>query len=290
MKSLAFVALCLGACSQAPDEGIEIVPVVLNPQLDATGAPIPGTLLIDTSEGRMDLTSLIPDQPREFASWDEVHRWATEHLNARVTEDAQGERSSMVSAGYGPTVRYDAALDDMVPVEDPIVAMLGGTSGQMIVGGKAICIDPKAACAGPSRVRISNREIQTNNGLTIDGATGIFRIPGYIEVKTSTSLVASTKIRTVGCGFLRWCIVYDAPVSLSAYITAYGGPNQTSTSMPRREAVMNTTAVAAALVGFGGGDIFRTDGACGYANGSDTVGSISIKLADGYLPQYGQCP
>jgi hypothetical protein len=296
--TLAFTALCLAACATDPGVDpnvddlepndavpVEITPVVLSPQLDDAGLPIAGTLTIDTSKGRMDLTHLIPDEPRTFASWDEVHRWTAENLNAETVTDEEGHISSRLAVGYGQTVRYDTEANEMVPVANPISTMLGGTSGYIVVAGKQVCVDSTAACAP---VRLEPAATGSSNGLSLTGVTGIFHTWGWSEVKTATSLNTSSRVLRYSCGFST-CYVYLSPVTLTASVYAYRSSGSISNGS-RFEMATNSTAVAAALVGVGDtGLLGRTDSACGRSSGNDGAGQVNLQMLKGTFPQFG-CP
>jgi hypothetical protein len=320
MKLLPLTALFLTACATddaepepAARETIhyEIVAAEPRPQIDKTGQAIPGTLVIDTSEGHMDITPLLPEKAREFASWEAFHNWAVETLNAKLVEADNGEHDTTLVAGYGPTVRYDAEKADLVPVDDPIAAILGGTWGYIYVEGKQVCVDPGAACAAEQTVRMENHigQVVTNssNGLVVTGSSSIFHLFAVHEIKASTSLNASKAFSqyTYGCGFLGLgrCTATTGSDSLSASFSAYrstGSIFNGSSSYTQA----NTTAVATSHWGFGvaysstspvyiapgtAGVVQLTDSMCSRHSGSDTVGYVNFASASGYHPFGGGC-
>jgi hypothetical protein len=323
MKSIALSALLLAACAEdtveqeaVPREAqrYEIVPAKPQPQLDKEGRAIPGTVVFDTSEGRMDITQLLPEAPREFGTWDDFHQWAAEALNARIVEADGGEHTSTLVAGYGPTVRYDADAAELVPVDDPIAAIVGGTFGYIYVKGELVCVDPAAACAAeqtrePARMEnhIGQVVTNTNNGLTVTGSSSIFHLFAVHEIKASTSLNASRGFSqsTYSCGFfgLGSCTSTTGSDTLSASFSAYrstGSLFNGSNAYSQK----NTTAVATSHWGFGiaysssspvyvtpgsAGVVSLTDSMCSRHGGSDNIGFVSFSSMSGYHPYGGGC-
>ena len=236
--TIALIALSLAAC--AADEAVEtqarettvheITPLELTPMLDDEGAPLAGTLELDTGEGRMDITHLIPLEPRKFESWDHFHEWAAKELNAKLVEYEDGARQSLLAASFGPTVRFDAEKEDMVPVDDPISMIVGGPWGYIFVEDKLACTSGTAECAKEQLVeswRVFNHlptvASGSSNGLVASGASRILHLFFYHEVSAVTQLHSSQawRTRTFWCGFFKWCTETVGGSSLSASFSSF---------------------------------------------------------------------
>ena len=179
-------------------EMLEIVPVELRPELDREGRPLPGTLDIDTSGGRMDLTSLMPERPREFRSWEAFHEWLVAELNAELVEGEDRVRRAQLSIIAGQTVRYDAEREELVEVEDVAEAVVGGTFGYVFVDGALVCTSRTAPCAREQsldaeesgrRHHLPNAKRMASNGFEIEGATWITHAFFYHNVGSETRQV-----------------------------------------------------------------------------------------------------
>ena len=188
-RSLALIALSLAACAtdDAPDVApkeevtvLDLAPAQLGPQLDEKGQPIPGTLTLDTSEGRMDITDLVPEKPREFGSREEFHKWALETLNAELVE-REGGYGTSVSYTASSALLRDPATGEYELVEDPIEKIIGGREGYIVIGGEKHCASRHAPCAEEMGLETAERPAERKlvwGGQTASGPSGLMGILG----------------------------------------------------------------------------------------------------------------
>jgi hypothetical protein len=313
--TLALIALSLAAC--AADEAVdtqareatvhEITPLELTPMLDEEGAPIAGTLELDTGEGRMDITHLIPLEPRKFESWDHFHEWAAKELNAKLVEYEGGVRQSLLAASFGPTVRFDAEKEDMVPVDDPISMIVGGPWGHVFVEDKLVCTSGTAECAKeqlvePWRVFSARPSVASgsNNGLVASGSSRLLHLFFYHESSAITQLHTSQAwtTRTFWCGFFKWCTETVGSSSLTASFTAFRhfGSIFNGSQFATRNNVWSVAATHYAFgIAWGGWDdgtnmkpsvpnlgiVQQTSGMCSSHSASDGRGFVSLLTGTG---------
>lgn len=289
-------------------EELAIVPVELRPQLDADGRPIPGTLEIDTSRGRMDLTSLIPDRPRAFRSWGEFHEWAAATLNAELLVVEDDHRQSQVSISAGQTLRYDAGRDAMVEVPDVLEAIVGGTFGYIVIDGAKMCTSRTAECTASQTIdperpgvrhHLPNAKYVFSNGLGIEGATWATHLFVYHSTGAETRQhQGGFSYTTYLCGFFKWCTTTVGSNALVASFTAWrqGG---SIFNFGASQVGHNTTSVRVEKVAFGAaygsqgpgitylGLVQETTGMCARHHGNDTKAVIDFETADGQHPAGG---
>lgn len=322
IKSLALAAICLVACStdddldtaDLPVRGVVITPVELRPQLDDAGRPLRGTLELDTSDGRMDLTKLVPDRPREFDSWDAFHAWAIEELNAERIDTKDGRVQTQLQVAAGPTVRYDAERGKLVEVPDAIEAIVGGAAGYVVIDGKEVCVSGHAACAAEQamepRVRNhipSSKRVSNSSGFEIQGDSWKTNLLFYVAVGTSTYQIrGGYQAGWVWCGFLTWCWRSSGTNTLAASFTAWRstGSIYNGSNSATRNNVTSVTAMNYAFgVSWGTGNngswndrpsppdlgyVAATDGVCSTSSGSSGPSSINqLRTATGYHPPGG---
>lgn len=313
---LALATSCLLGCATDDPEiadrrgdQFEIVPVELRPQLDADGRPIPGTLEIDSSSGRMDLTSLMPERPREFRSWEEFHEWLVAQLNARIDEDDDGIRRARLSVAATTTLRYDADRDELVEVEDVAEAVVGGTFGYVLIDGALVCTSTSAPCAREQwvdseepdgrRHHAPNAKTVTKNGFGIEGATWVTHLVFYHSVGSETRQTqGGIRFVTSPCGFLKWCTTTTGNNFLSASFSAFrfaGSIFNFAGSAGGHNTLAIRASVAEYGVGVGSsgvgpikpGLIGLTTGTCARHHGNDNQNPIDFFTADGQHPSAG---
>ena len=186
-------------------EGI-VQPVSMQPALDERGDPIPGTLVFETSEGRLDITHLVPDRPREFASNEAFHEFLIRELNGRLVEHEDGQRSSTVEYTAATTLRYDPRIDDLVIVDDPLDAIIGGTDGYIVIAGEQVCTSRAAECADKAGL---TRPVERDRRIVpavVQGSSGPLGIRGLTWVAASSLVrwVGSSTTQTSGTAGLGW--------------------------------------------------------------------------------------
>jgi hypothetical protein len=123
-----------------------LYPVAIHPELDEQGLPIPGTLVLDTSEGKLDITHLVPERPREFESARAFHDWAVRTLNAKLVE-RDGQVGSTLDYAAAMTLRLDRNTGEYVRVDEPIDMIIGGVAGYIVIAGEQICVSRNAPCS-----------------------------------------------------------------------------------------------------------------------------------------------
>ena len=188
-RSLALIALSLAACATdetpeaAPKEEVvemDLAPAQLGPALDEKGQPIPGTLALDTSEGRMDITDLVPEKPREFGSREEFHKWALETLNAELVE-REGGYGTSVSYTASAALLRDPATGEYELVEDPIEKIIGGREGYIVIDGEKHCASRHAPCAEEMGLEPAERPAERKlvwGATTASGPSGLMGVLG----------------------------------------------------------------------------------------------------------------
>lgn len=239
--ALLFAASCVATDESTVDDPVEreeeeeergeILPVKLHRDVDKEGRELPGTLVFDTSKGQYDLTALIPLEPRRFDDVKQFHAWAIEALGAQPEEI---EGVPVVTLGYrsGMTLRYDRERDDMVPVDDPVAAIVGGTAGYVEIAGKQICVSRTAECSREAGLSMPEKERRGIFPWEDEQASSTIRIRGNSWVLHSMFVewVGSSTIQTGGgishtwahCGPLdpNWCWVRRGSNFLSTLYTA----------------------------------------------------------------------
>ncbi|MEJ7602548.1 MAG: hypothetical protein WKG01_31945 [Kofleriaceae bacterium] len=227
-------------------EGI-VQPVAMHPALDDRGNPIPGTLVFETSEGRLDITHLVPDRPREFGSQEEFHEFVVKDLNGLIVEHEDGTRSTTIEYTASTTLRYDPRLDDLVTVEDPVDEIVGGPDGYVVIAGEQVCASRTAECAAKaSPVDSGHRFVPA----VVYGSSGPLGILGATWVVSASFVrwVGAATTQTSGTAGLRWtpcaphwCYSWTGSNLLTA---AYGGylfPSNVSGAVAANNTLLVTT-------------------------------------------------
>ncbi len=312
----AVAASCLLGCAtddldttNRGGEAVAIVPIELRPELDREGRPIPGTLDIDTSEGRLDVTSLMPERPREFRSWDELNEWLVAQLNAEIIEGEDGVRRAQLSIIASPAVRYDAQRDELVDVDDVAEAVVGGTFGYVLVDGALVCTSRTAACAREQSIapeasglrhHLPNARRMAMNGFEIEGATWITHMFFYHNVGSETRQVqGGFQVFTSPCGFFQWCTTTTGTNSLATSLIAFrqGG---SIFNFQGSAAKSNVRSIRIDKIEWGppswgsqgpglppSGIIASTTGVCARHHGGTTNAVVDFQTSDGVHPAGG---
>ena len=292
--SLGLVASCVTsepeeeAAAREEYEELPLAPVAMHPALDDRGRDIPGTLVFDTSEGRMDITDLVPDRPREFASRIDFHKWVVETLNGKLVETDGGESTSSLEYAAATTLRYDRALADLVVVEDPVAAIIGGTEGYVVIADEKVCTSRTAPCsreAGLAAPRPTQRAVVP---WTVTGNSGPFGIRGNTWVASSSFLqwvgsstaqwntTTGVQLRWLPCfpGGPSWCLFRTGSNFLStSFIASSGATPMVSGSA----SASNTFFVMDSKVVFGPQPFAVTDRTCASHFGSSGPSSLVLK-------------
>lgn len=305
VTSLSILALSLGltACltGDEPSEDIAaresttipLLPVEPRPALDEAGNPIAGTLVFDTSEGRLDITDLVPDRPREFASRTDFHRWVASTLNAKLAEHEDRELSTTLDYSAPTTVRYDRRLEAFVVVDDPVAAIIGGTEGFVVIAGEEVCTSRTAACSREAGLAPPEQTNRTLVPWIVSGRSpsGSIKIVGTTWNAFSSFLqwIGSNTIQTGGgltFGFVpcwplgpSWCVTRTGSNFLATSYTSWlqqGPPVFTGAA-----AASNTYAIMTSQVVFHWTPLVRADRTCATHFASSR--SSSISLISGFL-------
>jgi len=281
----------------------EIVPVEPQPQLDKEGNPMAGTLVIDTSEGRMDLTDLVPVEPRRFDSWEQFHTWAQKELNAKILTNDKGEMASQLSVQQTPGVRIDAQSGELVDVEDPIGAIIGGTFGYVYVGDELVCTSATAECAkeqvlpgeavgGTDRNHLPSYVRRIQGRMDTDGQSYLFHALFYHETRAVTRYYGGSFLSyNYVCNWwpLRYCNATSGSNSLTASFSATRALGNGSAGSQRASG-FNTYGVSAINFAVGMGPtaaglsiVSEADGMCSSHTASDNGnGFLSFMTAAGF--------
>lgn len=236
---------------------LRLGPVRIHPVLDDRGREVPGTLVFDTTGGRLDLSALIPDKPREFATREAFHAWAVANLNARIVAREGAEPVTQLEVTASTTLRYDRELDDLVPVDDPIEAIVGGDAGYVVIAGERACVSRSAPCArGSGLAPVESRD----RAWLVTGTTGSFgtlatswiaRDWWYESIGSSTAQWDATTGQVwkwTSCGWSCWTLAVRGSSFLTTSFAAFAGRSLRSS---HAASAANTLGVIASRVTFG---------------------------------------
>lgn len=296
VRALSFVALSLVAScvSEEPEEvtgredseEVPLSPVAMHPARDDRGQDIAGTLVFETSGGRMDITALVPDRPREFASRIDFHEWVVETLNGKLGETADGEATSSLEYEAASTLRFDRARGDLVLVEDPVAEIIGGSEGYVVIAGERVCTSRTAPCAreaGLAAPRPTNRAVVPWN---VTANAGPFGIRGTTWLASSSFLqwvgsstaqwntTTGIQLAWLPCapGGPSWCLVRTGSNFLSTSFVAAMGSTPTASGAA---AASNTFFLMDSKVVFGPVPFLATDRTCASHFGSSGPSALS---------------
>ena len=210
-RRLTFAALALSLTACATDEPAGALPkeeapeiplstVKLGPELDGEGNPIPGTLVIDTGEGRLDITPLVEDKPREFASREDFHRFVIEKLGAEKVERPDGVIGSTLEYTSPTTLLLDPETGEYEMVDDAVEKIVGGRTGYVVIEGKEECV---------AKVCLHDLTEEKTDDRTIVGALGFAMSPNGLIGVQGTSWHSPPKpflpfYTTAGASTLQW--------------------------------------------------------------------------------------
>jgi hypothetical protein len=185
--TFAALALSLTACAtddpagalakeEAPE--IPLSTVELRAELDKEGNPIPGTLVLDTEDGRLDITPLVEDKPREFASREDFHRFMIEKLGAQKVERPDGLIGSSLEYTSPTTLLLDPETGEYELIDDAVEKIVGGRTGYVVIEGKEECV-AKACLADLAQEKITEeRRIVGALGFGMSTPTGRIGVQG----------------------------------------------------------------------------------------------------------------
>lgn len=264
-----------------------LLPVSMHPRLDEAGNPIAGTLVFDTSDGRLDITELVPGRPREFRSRPDFLHWMASTLNASLVERDRGELSSSIDYTAATTVRFDRDRSDFVVVDDPVAAIIGGAEGFVVVAGEKVCTSRTAECSLEAGLALPTPTTRTvvpwyASGASPSGSISIF---GTTWDATSSFLqwVGANTFQTgggikfnwmrCGPGNVLWCYTRTGSNFLT---TSYVASRSSSPVFSGASAASNTYAVMASRVDFYFFPAFLTDRTCATHFGTSNGSSISL--------------
>lgn len=267
---------------------IPLSPVAMHPALDDRGGAIPGTLVFDTSEGRLDITELVPDRPREFESRMDFHKWVAETLNGKLVEREDGEPSTTLDYTASTTLRYDRALDDLVIVDDPIDAIIGGTEGYVVIAGEQVCTSRSAECsarAGLAPPPGESRRLVWPWGTGTAGQFGIRGISWHAQssflqwVGSNTSQWNATSGIHLGWGACwpggpRWCLRWTGSNYLN---TSYTASRDSTPYQYGYAGASNTLSVMTSKVNIGSWPFFGTNRICATHFGASGPDALSLR-------------
>jgi hypothetical protein len=104
------------------------------------------TTVINASGTRYFLP--LPDSIRSFQSFAAMRTWMVSNLFVRNSTHGNGYEYT-VSTTDQPFFLM-ASTNTLYRVGDPILAMVGGVTGRVIIGGSTVCLDPDGSCSASS--------------------------------------------------------------------------------------------------------------------------------------------
>ncbi|MEM9288066.1 MAG: hypothetical protein AAGA36_06990 [Pseudomonadota bacterium] len=94
----------------------------------------------------------IPSTPRQFADQAALSQWLRDNTGSRlISLDAKNGISILTSLEDTEMMRVSAYL----VVAEPVMAVLAGTTGKILVGDRTYCVDPETQCAGDMRTYLA---------------------------------------------------------------------------------------------------------------------------------------
>ena len=88
----------------------------------------------------------MPRGVREFESREALAKFAKAELNAEVELGKQGWILRGHTTSHGESVWLEVDTQMLYGVTDPVMALLGGTTGKVIVGKESYCLDGRKSC------------------------------------------------------------------------------------------------------------------------------------------------
>jgi hypothetical protein len=186
-RSTMFAALALSLAACATEDVTELAlkdeipegakvyelrPTELRPQLDKEGQPLPGTLELELSEGRLDITHLVPEKPREFESREQFREWLVKELNAQNVEGGLELDVKQLDAAF----LLDPATGEYELREDAIGAIIGGREGYVLIKGERECVSRE--CFEKEERPTKERRFVLNSAYAISAPTGRMELIG----------------------------------------------------------------------------------------------------------------
>jgi len=111
----------------------------------------------------------IPTAPRTFKDEVDLANWLRTRLGVRLLS---ADKEGFSAVWLGEEAEEPIVTDGLV-VRDPVLAVLAGRSGEIIVGDLTLCLDTERGCTGPTRSYLSS--IRTE-------ATGPDDLPEFARV------------------------------------------------------------------------------------------------------------
>jgi hypothetical protein len=294
--TLSLATACLTAGEVATEQvaalettEVRISPVAMRAAVDEDGRDVPGTLVFETTDGRVDITALVPDKPREFRSLDDFHAWAQKTLNARIVEREGAGPVTQIDVSSGTTLRYDREIDDLIRVDDPIEAIVGGTTGYVVIAGEKACASRTAPCAREAGLAPPDDPRRTRRPWLAAGTAGAFGILAtswiardwfYESVGASTqqwNATSGMQWRWTSCGFFCWTLSLTGSNML---IASYGSFVNQSPAGGNLVLDLNTLGVQTARVTFGWYPV-TANNTCGSQFGMSFFDSLNLSTGMG---------
>jgi hypothetical protein len=310
--TFAALALSLTACATddppdtlAKEEGPELplATAELRPELDKEGNPIPGTLVVDTEDGRLDITPLVEKEPREFKSREDFHRFMIEKFGAEKVEREDGVIGSSLEYTSPTTLLLDPETGEYELVEDAVEKIVGGRTGYVVIEGKEECV-AKACLPDLKEEKITDdRRIMgaLGFGMSPSGRIGVQGtswhsppkpfLPFYTTAGASTLQwggTAGIRLRWFPCSTnaFQTCVMLTGANALAvSYVTRFG-------ATPRRGGSVFRAQTFGVVHARGDWDVWPftgTDNTCSshFAISGD---SVMITTGAGFGLPFNDCP